>query len=207
MALVKDEIIVIRSTDYSEADKILTVYGRNRGKYSLIAKGVRKIESKNRGAVQTLSRSAITYYEGRNLGVLVEASLIHTPELDGEQLKIVSKLLLIYGKIIPEDESDAKLYEWLAGFLADTPTLREANKLRFKILRHLGYLPDMKVCGVCDKKGDLTHLNTSNMEMVCENCATELSLTGNLAIIGEIKYESSKMDEALDRYLLGIIEG
>ena len=106
MALVKDKIIVIKGTDFSEADRILTVLGRNRGKFSLIAKGVRKIESKNRPAVQTLCSSSIAYYEGKNLGVLIEAQVIDQIEPEKDKIELMSKLLIILNNLLPEDDRD-----------------------------------------------------------------------------------------------------
>jgi len=37
----RDTVTVIKSINYSEADKILTVFGREFGKFSLFAKGIR----------------------------------------------------------------------------------------------------------------------------------------------------------------------
>ena len=65
--MAKDTVIVLKSVNYSEADKVLTVLGKYTGKFSLFAKGIRKINSKNRGNMQTLSISDISFYEGRGL--------------------------------------------------------------------------------------------------------------------------------------------
>ena len=48
----RDIVTVIKSVNYSEADKILTVFGRELGKFTLFAKSMRKINSKNRPAYQ-----------------------------------------------------------------------------------------------------------------------------------------------------------
>ncbi|MDD4753342.1 MAG: DNA repair protein RecO, partial [Desulfitobacteriaceae bacterium] len=45
------EALILRARDYGEADKILTLYTREQGKVSAIAKGVRKPKSRLRGGV------------------------------------------------------------------------------------------------------------------------------------------------------------
>ena len=77
----RDIVTVIKSVNYSEADKILTVFGKNSGKFTLFAKGIRKINSKNRGNMQTLSTSSISYYEGRGMPLLTESKLINCIDL------------------------------------------------------------------------------------------------------------------------------
>ena len=41
----KDIVTVIKSVNYSEADKVLTIFGREYGKFAVFAKGIRKINS------------------------------------------------------------------------------------------------------------------------------------------------------------------
>jgi DNA repair protein RecO (recombination protein O) len=74
MSIFKDEVVVIKSVNFKEADKILFVYGKNFGKFPLVAKGIRKIESMNRGNMQTLSVSNISFYKNQGMAVLTESS-------------------------------------------------------------------------------------------------------------------------------------
>ena len=43
------DAIVLKHQDYGEADRILTLYTRQRGKVRAIAKGVRKVRSRKGG--------------------------------------------------------------------------------------------------------------------------------------------------------------
>jgi hypothetical protein len=52
MGIYKAEAIVLRSMVYKEADRILTLFTREEGKVSAVARGVRKTTSRLRGAVQ-----------------------------------------------------------------------------------------------------------------------------------------------------------
>lgn len=57
--------IVLRRTNYGEADRIITMITPEQGKITLIAKGVRKPKSKLAGGIELFSVSDITYMEGR----------------------------------------------------------------------------------------------------------------------------------------------
>jgi DNA repair protein RecO (recombination protein O) len=67
MGIYKAEAIVLRSMVYKEADRILTLFTREEGKVSAIARGVRKTTSRLRGAVQLFSHTHLVLYSGRSL--------------------------------------------------------------------------------------------------------------------------------------------
>lgn len=58
--------IVLRRTNYGEADRIITVLTLNEGKIRLMAKGVRRIKSKLAGGIELFSISDLTYIPGRS---------------------------------------------------------------------------------------------------------------------------------------------
>lgn len=71
----KTEGIIIKRSNFSEADRILTIFTGHYGKIKVIAKGVRKITSKRGGNVELCNLAEITLHEGRNFDILTEASV------------------------------------------------------------------------------------------------------------------------------------
>ena len=65
--LYKTEGIVLKSTEFKEADKIVTIYTKNYGKISAIAKGVRKIKSKFESSLEILTHSIFLIYKVETL--------------------------------------------------------------------------------------------------------------------------------------------
>ena len=53
----RSEAIVLRRTDFGEADRLLTLYSRDFGKIKAIAKGARKPQSRKTGHVEQFMRS------------------------------------------------------------------------------------------------------------------------------------------------------
>lgn len=68
--------IILRRTDYGEADRIITLLTPDHGKLTLIAKGVRRVKSKLAGGIELFSISQLTFIKGkRDVGTLVSARL------------------------------------------------------------------------------------------------------------------------------------
>src|SRR5271157_5016792 len=63
---VKTEAVVLRSMRYGEADRILHLYTRNRGRVSAIAKGVRRARSRFGGRLEPFFHVRIELHEGRS---------------------------------------------------------------------------------------------------------------------------------------------
>lgn len=72
----RTKAIVLRRTNYGEADRILSVLTPERGKISAIAKGVRKPKSKLAGGLELLALCDITILEGRgDMGLITSARI------------------------------------------------------------------------------------------------------------------------------------
>ena len=70
------EAIVLRRRPLGEADQILTLLSRERGKISAVAKGVRKTQSKFGARLDFFNRAIITLHAGRSLETVTGASSV-----------------------------------------------------------------------------------------------------------------------------------
>ncbi len=59
------EAVVIRHADWGEADRMLTLYTRERGKVRAIAKGARRIKSRKAGHLEPFTRVTLQLAKGR----------------------------------------------------------------------------------------------------------------------------------------------
>lgn len=73
MAVYKADAIVIRSREYGEADRLLTLFSREQGKLEAIAKGVRKPKSTQRGGSQLFTYGDFLLYQGKSLDTISQA--------------------------------------------------------------------------------------------------------------------------------------
>lgn len=70
------EGIILKRFDYAEADRIVTIFSKDFGKITFIAKGVRKPTSKKRHAIELFNYIKFSAIENRGLDILIETELI-----------------------------------------------------------------------------------------------------------------------------------
>jgi DNA repair protein RecO (recombination protein O) len=175
----KTEAIVLRSLRYSEADRILHLYTRERGRIGAIAKGIRKTTSRFGGRLEPLSHVELVLHEGSGelqtvTGVDLIASHHATREHPyrlGAGLIGAEAMLKLYG----EPEANPKAFEALARFLdlldeAPAGARPELDPLalsfQLKLLWLSGYLPHVTACVECGS-GELAGYSARAGGAVC----------------------------------------
>lgn len=71
----KTEGIILHQFDLGEADRILTIYTRDRGKVRAVAKGVRRTRSALAGPTQVFTYADLVIYEGKDLDNLNQVQI------------------------------------------------------------------------------------------------------------------------------------
>lgn len=93
----RTKAIMLRRTNYGEADRVLNLLTPDRGKLSAIAKGVRKPKSKLAGGLELLAVCDITIVEGRgNMGLITSARM---ETFYGDILREYDRMELAYALI------------------------------------------------------------------------------------------------------------
>jgi DNA repair protein RecO (recombination protein O) len=70
------EAVVLRHADWGEADRLLTLYSRERGKLRVLAKGARKIRSRKAGHLEPFTRTTLQLARGRDLLIVTQADTV-----------------------------------------------------------------------------------------------------------------------------------
>ncbi|HEY8319138.1 MAG TPA: DNA repair protein RecO [Amnibacterium sp.] len=73
MPTYRDEAVVLRTHSLGEADRIVTMLGRHRGKIRAVAKGVRRTTSRFGSRLEPFMVVDLQCYEGRSLDVIQQA--------------------------------------------------------------------------------------------------------------------------------------
>jgi DNA repair protein RecO (recombination protein O) len=68
--------IVLRRRDLGEADRLLTVFTRDRGKLSVLAKGVRRAASRKAGHIEPFTYVDLLVAKGQSLDIITQAETI-----------------------------------------------------------------------------------------------------------------------------------
>ncbi|MBS1492206.1 MAG: DNA repair protein RecO [Bacteroidetes bacterium] len=118
MALVTDEAVILRTVNYGDTSKILTLYSRNNGKINCIVKGARNIKSRVLGVIEPFNHITIVFYnkENRDLQMLSKAETIknfRVIKTDLDKLTISYRILETMNKAVYDKEHSNELFELL----------------------------------------------------------------------------------------------
>lgn len=158
MGLYREEAVVLRTRDYAEADKLLTLYTRTRGKVQAIAKGVRKPKSRMRGGIQALSFSDFQLFEGRSLDTVTQCEVREAfmgLRQDLKKLAYATYLAELLEGMVPEREGNERVFLLFLTVLhlvehGDREELA-ARLFEVRLMGLLGYRPETGACVHCGK--------------------------------------------------------
>jgi DNA repair protein RecO (recombination protein O) len=179
---VKTEAIVLRSIRYGEADRILHLYSRTRGRLGAIAKGARKPKSRFGGRLEPFFRLDLILHEGRSdlLTVTGVATIDGYPRLrsSGPALSAGARACDAVLRLLDSAEPNLPAYNLLCRYLAllDDPTdargssLEVALSFRLKLALAAGFAPELASCTRCGEAEHLSGFSGAAGGVVCPAC-------------------------------------
>ena len=171
--------IVLRETNYKEADKILTVLTRDWGKRTVKARGCRRKNSKLTAASQLLVYSELTLSERWEFTTLTEADPLEqfwSVRQDLETLALASYFAEVAEASAQEGETCPELLSLLLNCLYALDTLKKPRALvktvfELRLLCLTGYEPRLDACAVCGAPEPLrARLHLSQGVLCCAAC-------------------------------------
>ncbi len=161
MRSLKTTGIIIKRSDFGEADRLLTFFAYDLGKTRALAKGSRKPLSKLGGHLEPPSQTQFQLTEGRNFYVITGAELVYPFADIGTSLaktSVAYYFLEIVDLLTSEEESHPAVFTLLQQGLIHLETLEDEARLpilsvafSLKMLAELGYLPELTHCVHCHK--------------------------------------------------------
>lgn len=143
---IKVEGIVLKRRNLGEADRILTVFTYQKGKISVLAKGVRRITSRRAGNVELLNRVSMFLHQAKTFLILTEAASLDTYQKLKEDLVLSTyafHIIELVDRLTAENQENRVLYEHLVNVLqrlARNPRQILVRAFEVKILSNSGFL-------------------------------------------------------------------
>jgi DNA repair protein RecO (recombination protein O) len=178
---VKTEAIVLRSIRYGEADRILHLYSKTRGRIGAIAKGARKPKSRFGGRLEPFFRLDLLLHEGRSdLMTVTSATTVDGyPRLrsSGAALTAGARACDSVLRLLDAAEPNPAAYN-LCRYLAllDDPAepraaaLETALAFRVKLALVAGFAPELASCAHCGEAEHLAGFSGAAGGVVCAGC-------------------------------------
>ncbi len=179
--LIEKQGYVLRLSPYKETDAMVTAFNEG-GLFSFLARGVRKMTSKNAASCQVLSLSRfslLTSADGRSL-TLSESEPI-SPMPQKEELSWLGALSFLAEVSVrfSEEGGGAEHYPVFAKAMDAIrngyPILSACLLYFASILNNLGYGLQVDGCVLCGKKEGIIGISYEEGGFVCEDCADELT--------------------------------
>lgn len=152
------EAIVLRHSDWGEADRLLTLFTREEGKLRTIAKGVRRLRSRKAGHLQPFTRVKLMLAHGRDLWIVTQAETVAAYlalREDLERIAHASYAVELLDRFTYEEGANRPLFD----LLAMTLQRLDEGQLPFTLLRYyelrlldlLGFRPQLFRCVGCSE--------------------------------------------------------
>lgn len=125
----KEEAIVIKRRNYGEADRMLTIFTKNYGKMSVVAKGVRRITSKRASHIELLNQAVLYIHKGKGMPILGEAQVVsHFEDIKQDLTKVgfAYHLCELIDGLCPDGQENRTVYSL---FLNTLKRLESENEI------------------------------------------------------------------------------
>jgi len=178
--LYKTEGIVLKGMEYEEADKIVTIFTKNCGKITAIAKGVRKTKSKFGSSLEILTHSIFLFYKGRNIDIVSQTEILESFFSTSKEVfkfAFAANCVEVVDKLTEEREINVGLFNLLKEVLhylriSNDPKLLTLS-FKWQTMSILGYRPSLNHCCRCNK--DIKdqkemYFNIKEGGLICNNC-------------------------------------
>lgn len=152
--------VVLRHSDWGEADRILTLYTREQGMVRAIAKGARKVTSRKAGHLQPFTHITVQLAKGRDLLIVTQVETVnaflplHDDLVKTGYAAYVVELLLRFS--YEEESANPSVFRLLVETLDRIEKEDEAwLAIRYYEMRFLdavGFRPQLFECANCGRE-------------------------------------------------------
>ena len=175
---MKSPAIVLRETNYKEADKILTVLTRDLGKRTVKARGCRRKSSKITAAAQLLVYSDMVLFERQERYTLHEAATkesFWSVRQDIVLLALSSYFAEVLEAVAQEGQPHSELLSLILNCMYGLDTLKKEPALvkgsfELAVMCDCGYAPYLDGCALCGGEAKEARLNLNAGVLHCKGC-------------------------------------
>ncbi|WKD58899.1 DNA repair protein RecO [Corynebacterium caspium] len=176
---IRDRAVVLRTYDFSEADRVVVLFTRSHGILRCVAKGVRRSKSRFGSRIQYFVDLDVQLAVGRNLHTIIAADTVEYFGSriieDYERYTLACAVLESAEKLAGVDaRGDTAAYDRLLRVLRElqnspVPTLA-ADAYLLQAMRHAGWEPELFSCVQCNEHGPHYNFSPALGGAVCAKC-------------------------------------
>lgn len=171
--------IVLKSLPYKENDALLSVFTKEYGKVTLLAKGIKKIKSKNSPACQSLTKSEFTFIPRIGISTLIKATSIDYYMLIKKDIikeAYASFILEFYYKNCTDNQPNIEEYNLINTYLTLLNSQEQSWLLYVLLISSLLELSGSKLCADGCVRCNSTQIHAISIKeggFICTNCKSQ----------------------------------
>lgn len=169
--------LVIRTVDYKEADRLISIFTEEKGIVHAMARGARSLRSRQMAATQQFCYATFVLYKKGELYWVREAELIES--FFGLRAGVEGLALASYFCEVLSDvalaESDRELLRVSLNSLyaiaeqkCELPKIKAAFEMR--VCAVLGFMPDVLACHHCQRRDGEFYFDIMDAKITCAQC-------------------------------------
>lgn len=188
MGFYKTEALILKVRSWGEADQLVTLFSRERGKLVAMAKGARKPQSKLRAGIQPLTYSDLMLHTGRSIDRITGSQSLRGYNLRDQLDKLTLGMYWadLLDRVLPERESNPPIFDLALKSLAVLETAGfngsrlEAFSLfvEWSLIGLMGYQPCLDCCVACREPREVERervffFSAAEGGLLCPPCSLE----------------------------------
>ena len=181
---LKVEAIVLHHSNWGEADRLLTIFTKTHGKLRIIAKSVRKMQSRKAGHLEPFSHCRLMLAWAHDLWIVTDAETINSFNPLREDLQLMTRaayIIELLDRFTFEEGQNWQLYQLVVDTLGNLSQTEDPFvPLRYyemQLLDLLGFRPLLFECAKCGKKiiAEDQFFSAEQGGVLCPSCGARSS--------------------------------
>ncbi|KKB33378.1 DNA repair protein RecO [Bacillus thermotolerans] len=173
----KVEGIVIRTTNYGETNKIITIFTHEKGKLACMARGANKPNSRLSAITQPFTHGQFLIQIGSGLGTLQQGEMLSSMRYIREDLMVTAYaayMAELLDKSTEEKQPNPYLFELFRQSLDYLNEGYDAEVLTYifemKMLQVIGLRPELSSCANCGSQEGRFAFSVRENGLLCHRC-------------------------------------
>jgi DNA repair protein RecO (recombination protein O) len=193
---IKAEAIILRHSDWGEADRLLSLFTREHGKLRAVAKGVRKMQSRKAGHLEPFTRVNLVLAKGHDLWIVTQAEAVDDFQPVRENLQLLTQaayVVELLDRFTYEEGQNWQLYKLVIDTLSRLSKLSDpfiVNRFyEMRLLDVIGFRPMLFECANCRKEiiAEDQFFSAEQGGVLCPSCGAR-SLNSRLISMDALRY-------------------
>ncbi len=182
---LKVDAVILRHSDYGEADRLLTLFTREQGKLRAIAKGVRKMQSRKAGHLEPFTQATLMLAQGHDLWIVTQAEATELFQPLRENLSLIGYagyVVELLDRFTYEEGQNRQLYQLLTETLKrlvnEADPFVPIHYYEMRLLDLMGFRPMLFECASCGKpiQAEDQYFSAERGGVLCPDCGLLVNL-------------------------------